>query len=231
MFRNESKAEDRGQVGIGTLIVFIALVLVAAIAAGVLINTAGFLQSQAEATGEESTNQVSNGVQVASASAEVVTDGSSNVEVQVVELRLALTPGSDPIDLTSGTVEYVGSSSADTVPIVQASSTAAGDFQTSSAIVETLGSSAVLGSDAGPSSNGQLSDGSDRVSLFLVTDGTETDIDAFGTGGSIGSNPINDLPLTAGDEAQVTITTSSGGQSTVRLNVPEIIENGQGISL
>lgn len=65
--RGSVSRDPRGQVGIGTLIVFIAMVLVATIAGGVLLDTAGLLQSQAEDTGESSTEQVSDRVQVISA--------------------------------------------------------------------------------------------------------------------------------------------------------------------
>jgi flagellin FlaB len=103
MFSNIERDDDRGQVGIGTLIVFIALVLVAAIAAGVLINTAGFLQNQAESTGEESTQQVTNTVQIVG-----VTGSYNGSYVTDVTFTLAASPGADAVDLNDAQLEILG---------------------------------------------------------------------------------------------------------------------------
>ena len=80
----------RGMVGIGTLIVFIAMVIVAAVAAGVLINTSGKLQEQARATGEETIRQVSSGVEVTALKGRT---GDGPV-VENLELVVRIRPGS-----------------------------------------------------------------------------------------------------------------------------------------
>ncbi|MFP8954548.1 archaellin/type IV pilin N-terminal domain-containing protein (plasmid) [Natrialbaceae archaeon A-arb3/5] len=114
MFGNNTT--ERGQVGIGTLIVFIAMVLVAAIAAGVLINTAGMLQTQAEATGEESTDLVSERIDVTN-EVGIVSDtqadpddeeGDDRGELKKIQLGVTGAAGADDIDLNETIIQAVG---------------------------------------------------------------------------------------------------------------------------
>lgn len=99
----------RGQVGIGTLIIFIAMILIAAVAAGVLINTAGLLQVQGEATGEESQSQVSDRLVVQSATGNV-----TDRQVDTINLTVKKGAGSDTINLANTSYEIVRRSGVDT---------------------------------------------------------------------------------------------------------------------
>ena len=58
------KEKDVGAIGIGAMIVFIAMVLVAGIAASVLIQTSGKLEMQAMKSGQETVAEVSSGISV-----------------------------------------------------------------------------------------------------------------------------------------------------------------------
>jgi flagellin FlaB len=102
--------DERGQVGIGTLIVFIAMVLVAAIAAGVLVNTAGFLQATAEDAGQESVNKVTNRVDVVNTHGEVQ---SSSIENITMTVRLAA--GSGAVDMNETSIKYISDENVQTL--------------------------------------------------------------------------------------------------------------------
>ena len=107
MFEKLTDEEERGQIGIGTLIIFIAMILVAAVAAGVLINTAGLLQAQADDTASDTQQAVANQIEVVHAVGEV--DESSEF-VETLNLTVKKSAGSDEIDLNSTVVQYTSSS-------------------------------------------------------------------------------------------------------------------------
>ncbi|MGQ0536378.1 MAG: archaellin/type IV pilin N-terminal domain-containing protein [Methanobacteriota archaeon] len=88
---------DKAQVGIGTMIVFIATVLVAAIAASVLIDTSGKLQERSSRTGNEATEQVSSNVKVESIVGK--RNATSDAGLKYIEVYLALAPGAATVDL------------------------------------------------------------------------------------------------------------------------------------
>jgi flagellin-like protein len=85
----------KAEMGVGTLIVFIAMLLVAAVAAGVLITTASSLQEKSLATGQQAKSQISTNVRVIEVSATDGTDSYLNDFEEIVKLS----PGSDPIKL------------------------------------------------------------------------------------------------------------------------------------
>lgn len=107
---------ERGQVGIGTLIVFIAMVLVAAIASGVLITTAGQLQSQASQTGEETTSQVSDILRITDVIG-TANESGGNTEIEELQLKIRLASGADAVEMneTSYTIATKGDTNAATV--------------------------------------------------------------------------------------------------------------------
>ena len=98
-YKVKSKKAD---VGIGTLIIFIAMILVAAIAAGVLIQTATSLQNKALLTGSRSKAEVSTALTPILVFAE---DGS-NDSIRYFYMKVKLAPGSDPIKLGSSLLSF-----------------------------------------------------------------------------------------------------------------------------
>ncbi|MDS0299989.1 flagellin-like protein [Halogeometricum sp. S1BR25-6] len=112
------ESRDRGQVGIGTLVVFIAMVLVAAVAAGVLINTAASLQATAEDVGRQSVDRVVNGVEVVSATGHVtgqVDDGVPNRTIDTVRLWVRPRAAAGDVNVSDLTIKWVGPHAAETL--------------------------------------------------------------------------------------------------------------------
>ena len=90
------KDQDYGVIGIGTLIVFIAMVLVAAVAASVIIQTSENLQQRAYAVGKQTTREVSSGAQIIG-----LTGYTDEAKTKMEYLAISVRPraGSYDIDL------------------------------------------------------------------------------------------------------------------------------------
>jgi len=213
---------DRGQVGIGTLIVFIAMVLVAAIAAGVLINTAGLLQSQAEATGEESSAQVTDRVQVSTVTGTVGGGDATALEDDRVD-RIALTvlrsPGADDIDLTNAIIEVFANGESGTLTHDEDQDD--GDEFDGTQFDDPgegkIGENNFVILNIQDADDGTLSDTSDRAQLLFDLSDIED--------GSDGA------ALNTGDTVAITVTSAAGGTAFVEKRAPSSFEPGQTVRL
>ncbi|UIP00038.1 flagellin [Halobaculum sp. CBA1158] len=203
MFEFITDEEERGQVGIGTLIVFIAMVLVAAIAAGVLINTAGFLQSKAQETGQQSTQQVSDRLQEV-ATVGNVTENNGESVIDAVNVTVTQAPGAGEIDLQNATVTWIGPEGTFILNHENAGSS----------IDDTFTTEAVKDADGGADST-VLNDPDDRFNIqFNLSTASEK------------PNLLHE-----GEEVTVKINTMAGSTTTIRFSVPESLGQKEGVEL
>jgi flagellin-like protein len=206
--------DERGQVGIGTLIVFIAMVLVAAIAAGVLINTAGFLQTKSEQTGQESTQKVTERLEPVSKTGTV--DGVGGApdpnEVSEIDIVLQQSPGAGDINVSAATLEIVGPSGTNRI---------------------TLADAADVGEDPTVTGNGA------HFSKELQDDDS-----SLSAGSYILNDPKDQVVLTLdlseisgvsqyepGAEATLRLNTESGSTSIIQVRVPESLSGENSVSV
>ena len=211
----EQDDTDRGQVGIGTLIVFIAMVLVAAIAAGVLVNTAGFLQATAEDAGQESVDKVTNRLDVVSQHG-VVTNAGDSKTIDSLNLTVRLAAGSGAVSLEDTTIKYVSNSQAKNLVYDDATTndgtelngnlTQYEDTHNGGEGLNSTEYTAVALDDSDDSSFPVLNGQADRFEIIInssVVEGTDS------TG------------LETGDSVELEITSRSGGSTQVILTMPQ----------
>jgi len=218
---------DRGQVGIGTLIVFIAMVLVAAIAAGVLINTAGLLQSQAEATGEESAQQVSDRVVVSTVTGDATDfdDGvdadEDSVRIHNVSMTVARSPGAGDINLKNAIVEVFANGFSGTLTHNE---TQAENEDWDKELENAVQDDTVFDiNEIEGEENGVLEDSGDRAQLIFSL----ASIDSADIAGDEGARST----LTSGDTVTMQVTTSSGGTAFVEKRAPSSFDDGDVVRL
>jgi flagellin-like protein len=224
---------DRGQVGIGTLIVFIAMVLVAAIAAGVLINTAGFLQTQSEQTGQQSSAQVTDRLEPVSKTGNVTPYDSFNetkkdtltpyasgnntnmsLRVDKVSFVIQKSPGASDINLSATTFELIGPNGTDRFPFTNETMINASEDE-----VRTL-------QDDDDSLNASASN-----SGYILNSRTDRLVVTIDLNATVANTTYVNGPLEPGDSATLRINTESGATSVIRIQVPQSLSGEKSVEL
>jgi len=169
-----SQTGTRGQVGIGTVIAFIAMAMTAAIAAGVLINVGGLLEAEANAAAEDSSNRVSDRLLVVSVTGHV----SANDSIDMYNFTLARGPGSGDLHIENVSFEIIDSESAETYVVGNGSDDAVREVrvltaQSDDLVLTEKGDRYILSINAGDR-DGELRPGESAMVTLTTASGAST---------------------------------------------------------
>ena len=102
--RTSWKKDKRAEMGVGTMIIFIAMVLVAAVAASVLISTANKVREQAQNTGDQAINNVASGFVVQDVTGTV---NPGYTQITSLSIQMRLQAGSPNMNMDLVSIQFV----------------------------------------------------------------------------------------------------------------------------
>ena len=108
-YQTVERNRDEGSIGIGAMIVFIALILVAAVASTIIIKTAEELQQNAEATSDDTRKEISGKISIL----QVLVNSSGTTDVNSLVITAKVASGST--DVLVNNVEWLLTCGDDTV--------------------------------------------------------------------------------------------------------------------
>lgn len=121
--RTSWKKDKRAEMGVGTMIIFIAMVLVAAVAASVLISTANKVREQAQNTGDQAINNVASGFVVQDVTGTVDPTFASMTDLTI---QMRLQAGSPNMNMDLVSIQFVSGTTNAMLSFVAGSNTTAG---------------------------------------------------------------------------------------------------------
>ena len=206
---------DEGSIGIGAMIVFIALILVAAVASTIIIKTAEELQQNAENTSSDTRQQMSGKVSIADVYVKTTADalgaGTGDTDVATMEVIARISSGS--LNVQEGDISYYVSCKV--------------SYSDGSATFATV--------DAGTANSLEL-DGTDITTGTEITAGTtfKFEIDLAATNVEDGDAVITaadfatstppgcDAEAGAGEELELRVVVDGGGETLANLKIESI---------
>nr|CAA12417.1 FlaB1 protein [Natrialba magadii ATCC 43099] len=160
------------------------------------------MQTQAEATGEESTDQVSDRLDIVSVSGDV-DDPDDPTQINNISMVTATAPGSDPVDLNQTTAQFIGEGGEEMFNLSH----------------EGVFINSIQGVTDEPDNN-VLTESSDRAEVVFELDGAP------------GSYDIGYEALDESERLTVILTTDAGASTEQEIRVPStFIEDEESVRL
>ena len=222
-YQTVERNREEGSIGIGAMIVFIALILVAAVASTIFIKTAEELQQNAENTSSDTRQQISGKVSVADVyvktTADPLAEGAGDTDIATMEVIARISSGS--LNVQQGDISYYISCKVTLVDEGGDPTYAVVDSGTVTA-VDLDGSAIATGTEltAGTTFKFEIDLNPTDVADTAGTGAADNDLDA---GDFLSATtPGCDCEAGAGQELELRVVVDGGGETLANLKIESI---------